>query len=101
MNKIFNFDANKLVEKYGTPLYVYNKETIIDNYQKLKSSFQKYYPKTDVHYAVKANTNLAILKILEEEGASVDCSSPFELLTISLPSSACFLSTCLKEFPSE
>ncbi|MDA3863389.1 MAG: diaminopimelate decarboxylase [Deltaproteobacteria bacterium] len=81
MNKIFNFDANKLVEKYGTPLYVYNKETIIDNYQKLKSSFQKYYPKTDVHYAVKANTNLAILKILEEEGASVDCSSPFELLT--------------------
>ncbi|MGM0597886.1 MAG: diaminopimelate decarboxylase [Myxococcota bacterium] len=80
MQKIFNVDINYLVEKYGTPLYVYDKNTIIENYQKLKTSFRKYYPQTDVHYAVKANTNLAILKILEKEGACVDCSSPFELL---------------------
>lgn len=78
MEIINNFDIKKLTEEYGTPLYVYDSEIIKDNYSHLINSFRKYYPKTDVHYSVKANTNIHILKFFKEIGCKVDCSSPIE-----------------------
>ncbi|MDX9790666.1 MAG: diaminopimelate decarboxylase [Candidatus Kapaibacterium sp.] len=80
MNKIGNHDIKELSLDYGTPLYVYDSQVIEDNYNKLKSSFDKYYPNTKVHYSVKANSNLNILQIFKDIGCGVDCSSPFELL---------------------
>lgn len=69
----------ELAEKYGTPLYVYDEQTIRNRYRKLVSTFSKYYPKFKCFYAVKANNNLAVLKILKEEGAGLDCSCPAEI----------------------
>jgi diaminopimelate decarboxylase len=80
MNQIANCDIKLLAAKYGTPLYVYDKQKISDNYLKLKNAFEKYYPNTAIHFSVKANSNLNILKVFKELGCGADCSSPFEYL---------------------
>lgn len=69
----------ELAQKYGTPVYVTNESRVRENYRKLKSAFEKVYPKTRIHYAIKANNNINIVRILKEEGASFDCSSPYEI----------------------
>ncbi|MBX3044712.1 MAG: diaminopimelate decarboxylase [Candidatus Kapabacteria bacterium] len=80
MEKIGNFDIKELALDYGTPLYVYDKNIIQDNYNKLLSSFKKYYEKTKVHFSVKANSNINVLQVFNDIGCGADCSSPFELL---------------------
>ncbi len=73
-------DAVKLAA-YGTPIYVINEETIRQHYNMLKEILQKNYSKVRIHYAVKANSSIAILKILKKEGASLDCVSIGEIYT--------------------
>jgi diaminopimelate decarboxylase len=80
METIGNVDIKFLVEKFGTPLYVYEEDKIKQNYHKLFSAFSKYFQKFQIHYSVKSNSNFHILKLFKELGAGVDCSSPFELL---------------------
>jgi len=80
MENISGVDIKELAERYGTPLYVYDKSQFIENYRKLVAAFKRHYEKTEIHYAIKANSNLHVLKIFKDEGAKVDCSSPVELL---------------------
>jgi len=68
-----------LAKTYGTPVYVTDEDRVRDNYKRLKAAFTKVYPKTKIHYAIKCNNNIAIVKLLEQEGASFDCSSPYEI----------------------
>ena len=79
MEKIADIDIKELADSYGTPLYVYDESQILYNYSKLKTAFNKYYPKTAIHFSVKANSNLNILKIFNKAGCGADCSSPIEL----------------------
>ena len=74
-----DFNTVELAQKYGTPLYVYSKPRIIKNYEKLSGVFLKRYSKFRLHYAVKANSNLEILKIMRRIGAGADCASPAEI----------------------
>ncbi|HAD47822.1 MAG: diaminopimelate decarboxylase [Idiomarina sp.] len=68
--------ASQLAEQYGTPLYVYSKSQIIKNWQ----LFKQHWPKPHrLCYAVKANSNLAILQLLAEQGAGFDIVSAGEL----------------------
>jgi len=69
----------ELAEKYSTPVYVTDEDRVRDNYRRLKAAFTRVYPKTKVHYAIKCNNNMAIVKALAEEGAGFDCSSPYEI----------------------
>ncbi|MBF0196173.1 MAG: diaminopimelate decarboxylase [Planctomycetes bacterium] len=69
--------AQELVEKYGSPLYVYEESIIRKQYRELVDQFL--YPKFRVHYAVKANYNPTILKILLEEGCGADTVSDQEV----------------------
>ncbi|MDR3291981.1 MAG: diaminopimelate decarboxylase [Methanobrevibacter sp.] len=78
---IANVDVNEIAMEYGTPLYVIDEERIRDNYKRVFNAFTKYYKKFRVLYACKANTNLAVLRILEEEGSSIDAVSPGEVYT--------------------
>ncbi len=80
MDRIANYDVKALAEKYGTPLYAYDRFKIISNYKKMDETFKKYYPKTKIHFSVKANSNLNILKLFQNAGCGADCSSPVELL---------------------
>lgn len=66
-----------LAERFGTPLYVYSYHTLIDHFLKLKSAFKELNPL--ICYSVKANSNLALLKALVENGAGLDIVSGGEL----------------------
>lgn len=68
-----------LLEKAETPFYVYDAQIIRDNCSRLFKAFSKHYPRTEIHYAVKANNCPEVLRIIKNAGFGVDCSSPFEL----------------------
>ncbi len=72
-------DPFALVETYGSPLYVYDAEEIRARYRRLAAAFAATGLVTRAHYAVKANMNAEILKLLRAEGAGADCASPGEL----------------------
>lgn len=67
--------AKGLVEKYGSPLMVYSKSALRENYWVMKNAM----PKVEMYYAVKSNYEDAILQTLLEEGACVDICSYGEL----------------------
>jgi len=64
---------SELANKYGTPLYVYDFNHIEEQFIKLKDAFKA--RKSIIFYAVKANSNLSVLKHLKELGAGCDCVS--------------------------
>lgn len=69
--------ARDLAERYATPLYVMEEDTIRSHYRELVANVK--YPKLRIHYACKANTNMSILKVLHEEGSFIDTVSPGEI----------------------
>ncbi|MBQ7270521.1 MAG: diaminopimelate decarboxylase [Campylobacter sp.] len=64
---------NEIATKFGTPLYVYDFDAIEKNYLALKNSFNA--RKSLVCFAVKANSNLSVLKHLANLGSGFDCVS--------------------------
>lgn len=66
-----------LVSKYGSPLYVYNERILRERCRELKNLVT--YPNFIVNYSAKANSNLAFLEIVQEEGLYVDAMSPGEI----------------------
>ncbi len=69
-------DPKKLVEEYGSPLYVYNERILRERCREIKNLVS--YPHFSVNYSTKANNNLAFLQIVREEGLNVDAMSPGE-----------------------
>lgn len=62
----------EIAKEFGTPTYVYDVESIQNQYQKLTSSFDK---TVRFFYAAKALTNVNILKYIQKLGAGIDCVS--------------------------
>jgi diaminopimelate decarboxylase len=71
--------AIELAEQFDTPLYLVSESRIRGNYQRLHDALTRNYKKIRVYYAAKANSNLSVLKILENEGAYLDAVSPGEV----------------------
>lgn len=69
-----------LAEEHGTPLYVYSAGTFRDHYTKLDTALGDL--PHEVAYAVKANSNLSILRLLAELGSGFDIVSGGELLRV-------------------
>jgi diaminopimelate decarboxylase len=69
-----------IAAKAGTPCYVYSARTILENFRAYDTAFGAQ-PHT-VCYAVKANSNLAILKLLAQAGAGFDIVSGGELYRV-------------------
>lgn len=70
-------DLSALAEAHGTPLYVYSAEQISARFQLFEEAFNGQ-PHT-ICYAVKANSSLAILRLLAQQGAGFDIVSGGEL----------------------
>ncbi|MDR0762159.1 MAG: diaminopimelate decarboxylase [Campylobacteraceae bacterium] len=70
-------DFTKLSHKYQTPLYVYDFDYIREQFSCVKEAFRA--RKSLVCYAVKANSNLSVLKHLAALGAGCDCVSVGEI----------------------
>ncbi|MCX5695092.1 MAG: diaminopimelate decarboxylase [Candidatus Omnitrophica bacterium] len=66
-----------LAKKFGTPLYIYSYQTLLEHFIKLEQAFRSIHPL--ICYSVKANSNLAVLKALVKKGAGLDVVSGGEL----------------------
>ena len=73
-------DLARVAEEFGTPTYVYSSGTILDHYSRLDAALAP----VDhlICYAVKANSNRAILKLLADAGAGFDIVSGGELFRV-------------------
>ncbi|MGM8897051.1 MULTISPECIES: diaminopimelate decarboxylase [unclassified Psychrobacter] len=71
---------HELVERYNTPCYVYSQQAILDVYQAYSDSFAAI--DHQICYAVKANSNLAVLGVLVAAGAGFDIVSRGELMRV-------------------
>ncbi|WP_042346248.1 diaminopimelate decarboxylase [Bacillus massiliigorillae] len=74
-------DTVELVEKYGTPLYVYDTALIRERARGFKETFEKLGVSAQVAYASKAFSSIAMIQLAEEEGLSLDVVSAGELYT--------------------
>ncbi len=74
-----NHNVVELAQTYKTPLYIINEQLLRKTYRQLKQSMDLEYRNNDIHYAVKANSNLSLLKILKSEGSKFDCTSTGEI----------------------
>lgn len=69
-----------VAQQFKTPLYVYSKAKLIDNYQTLHQAFASI--EHQICFAVKSNSNLAVLNVLAKQGAGFDIVSGGELLRV-------------------
>lgn len=67
----------RVAGEVGTPCYVYSREAVVANYREFSHAFDPLPGLTC--YAVKANSNLSILRLLQEEGSGFDVVSAGEL----------------------
>ena len=61
----------------GTPIYVYSAAVLRERYQAIDGAFEGY-PHA-LHYALKANSTLAVARLLRQLGSSVDANSVWEI----------------------
>ena len=71
-------DLLKLVKKHGSPLFIIDHEELRKTYRR----FNKYLPRVQAYYAVKANSHPEIIKTLFHEGASFDVASYNEFIQV-------------------
>jgi diaminopimelate decarboxylase len=68
----------QLAKKHGTPLVVVDHKVLRENYEQ----FRKHLPRVQVYYAVKANSDPAIVQTFYDAGASFDVASMAEFLNV-------------------
>jgi len=69
-----NNNLLKIARDFGSPVYVYNSEKIVSQYKRLTSAFNKV-KHVKINYAVKALSNISILKLMHKLGANLDTVS--------------------------
>src|SRR6476620_11523908 len=74
--KIKEMELTEIAKEFGTPVYVYDGEKITSQLQNLKNAFSENPLK--VKFAMKALSNVSILKLLKKHGAGVDAASIHE-----------------------
>ncbi len=77
--KIENVKITKIVKKYGTPSYCYSYKQLKENADNFKKNFKSFSP--IICFAIKANTNLSLLKEIKKFGFGADVVSKGELMT--------------------
>ncbi len=72
-----NVDLAELAKIIGTPFYVYSKKSMVDRYLDFENAFNDIPHR--IHYAVKSNSNINIIKLFYSLGAGLDVNSGGEL----------------------
>lgn len=75
-----------ITQEYGTPLYIYSTELIRENLDKLEFALKKNFKKYHICYAIKANSNPHLIKLMKDylSDLGADCSSPGEIYAANL-----------------
>lgn len=77
--KMQNSELIQVAQEFRCPLYVYDAEKIISQYNRLTKAFHKI-ENFKIHYAVKALSNVSVLKLLKNEGCGLDTVSIEEVM---------------------
>ena len=72
-------DLLQLASQFGSPLYVYDASKIQSQYNRLTAAFSKV-ERLRINYAVKALSNISILKLLKQMGSGIDTVSYQEVM---------------------
>jgi diaminopimelate decarboxylase len=75
--KIEGLPVDALARRFGTPVYIYSRATILARLERLRRAFSR--PGTTICYALKANPNRAVCRVLSAAGAGADVVSGGEL----------------------
>jgi diaminopimelate decarboxylase len=70
---IQGLDISKIAKQFGTPLYIYDANTIVNQINNLKTAYKG--ADIKIKYAAKALTNISVLKLIKKNGAGVDVVS--------------------------
>src|ERR1044072_3098924 len=85
--------ARRLADEFGTPLYVVAETHFRSRIREYSSAFRQAYDHSELSFAGKANSTLALLKIAHKEGCCIDVASEGELraaLSAGVPADACY-----------
>ncbi len=69
----------RAAHQFKTPFFIYEEKRVRANCRRFRNAFQKYFPSFSPLYAVKANSNPHLLKIIFSEGFGSDASSEAEV----------------------
>jgi len=73
-------DLNELAAEFGTPLYIYDQQTIDNAVQAYQDALSRHYPgPAGITYAGKASLNLAMARLMGAHGLLVDCTGVGEM----------------------
>ena len=84
--------ANELAAAYGTPLYVIDEGHFRGKIRAYRSAFKAAWPKSEISFATKANSTLALIAIANQEGCHIDVASEGEFraaLAAGVPAARC------------
>ena len=70
--------AQNIAKKFGTPIYVYSYKRLKDNIERFKKNFKSFSP--IICFAVKANSNVNLIKEIKKLGLGADVVSMGELM---------------------
>ena len=79
--KISGVELKDLAKEYGTPLYIYDAKMLNDNMKLYKNNFKSKEFETEVIYASKAFNVKEMVRLVKNNGLSLDCVSVGELYT--------------------
>lgn len=86
--------ARTLAATFGTRLYVLDEASMRARARRYRAAFAAHWPQTQVTFASKANSTLAVLRIMQQEGCLIDVASEGELraaLAAGVPANRCHL----------
>lgn len=78
MTHIEGWAVSDLVEKYGSPLFVFSERIMVNRYRELRDLFSLHYPKFQLAWSYKTNYLDAVCKVFEREGAWAEVVSELE-----------------------
>ena len=67
-------DPRSLLERYGSPLYVYDADHVRDSFVRFRDAFP--YQPMELHYAIVCNKNHYLVALLHELGAGIHANTP-------------------------
>lgn len=76
---IGGMSSSEIADRFGTPLYVTDEKRIREKYRRFYEAFDSLWDDVAIWYAYKSNSNLAICKILRDEGSGAEVGSICEL----------------------
>lgn len=96
-------EAEVLGSRFGTPLYVVDRETLLNRLRWTRAAIDSAHSKWALTYASKANSSLALLELIHGEGYTIDCASEGELraaMLAGVPAESCNFHGNNKTIPS-